>query len=143
MWGMRLGGVVAADAGEAVRIQDFCAVRVPFYNGTRAMLQDFLLDWEDFADEVMGRASQAGRDIWALQAFPHRLHGDLKADLRDKIRSGQVRGEVECVDWLEDGECVDAPNQKMDDLRKIRWSCSEGNYVWRHGAITYASTDES
>ena len=108
--GIRLGGVGAADAGEAVRIEDVRGVRVPFYNGTPETLEHFLLDWEDFADEVMGSASEAQRDSWAPRTFPHRLHADLKADLRDKIRSGHVRGEVECVDSLDDEESVDAPN---------------------------------
>ena len=74
------------------------------------MLEHFLLDWEDFADEVIGSASQGQGDSWALRTFPHRLHADMKADLRDKIWSGQVRGEVKCVDCLEDEESPDAPN---------------------------------
>ena len=133
--GVRLGGVVAADAGEAVRIEDLRGVRVPFYNGTPETLEDFLLDWEDFADEVMGSASQAQRDSWALRTFPHRLHADLKADLRDKIRSGQVHGEVECVDWLEDEESVDVLNQKMDDLWNIPLELERGELrlgAWRN-----------
>ena len=116
---IRLGGVVAADAGEAVRIGGISGVRVPFYNGTPETLKDFLLDWEDSANEVMGSASGAQRDSWSLRTFRHRLHADLKADFRDKIRSGQVHGELECGDWLGDEESVDAPNQNMDNLWNI------------------------
>ena len=96
--GIRLGGVVAADAGQAVRIENLRGVRVPFYNGTPVTLKDFLLDWVGFTDLVMGSVTKRQRDSWALQTFPHRLHADMEADLRDKIRSGQLRGEVECVD---------------------------------------------
>ena len=89
--GIRLGRVGAAGAGEAVRIQDLCGARVPFYKGTPETHEDFQLHGEDVADEVMGNASEAKRDSWPLRTFPHCLHADLKADRRDKIRSGQVR----------------------------------------------------
>ena len=108
---------------------------VPCYNGNPETREDLLPDWEDFADEVMGSASPAQKSSWALQTFPPRLHGDLKADLRDKIRSGQVLGEVECVDWLEDEESVDAPNQKLDDLWNIPLGLEPGELclaAWRN-----------
>ena len=38
-----------------------------------------------------------------------------------------MRGEVEFVEWLEDEESVDEPNQKMLDT--YRWSLSEGSYI--------------
>ena len=79
---------MAGDVAEAVWIQDLRGLRVPFFNGTPETVEDFLLDWEDFAHEVTGNASQAQRDSWALWTFPRRLHADLKTDLRDKIRSG-------------------------------------------------------
>ena len=56
--GIRLGGVVAGDVGDAVRIQDLHGVKVPFYDGIPEKLEDFLWDWKDFADEVMGGTSQ-------------------------------------------------------------------------------------
>ena len=98
--GIRFGGLVAADAGGAVRIEDLRGMRVPCYNGNPETREDFLPDWKDFADAGMGSASQAHRDSLALQTFPLRLHAHLKADVRDKIRTGQVRGEAECADWL-------------------------------------------
>ena len=133
--GIRLGGVVAADAGEAVRIEDLRGVRQPCYNCIPETLEDFLLDWQDFADEVMGSATQAQKESWALRTFPHRLHADLKADLRDKIPSGQVCGEVECVEWLEDEESMDASNQKVDDLWNTPWELERGELrlgAWRN-----------
>ena len=83
------------------------------------------------------------RDSRALRTFPHRLHAHLKADLRDKIRSGQVRGGVECMDWLEDGDSVEAANQKVDDLWNIPLDLERGELRWQHGAITYESTDRN
>ena len=110
---------MAADAGDTVWIEDLRGLRVLFHNGTEETLEDFLLDWEDFEDEVMGSASQGQRDSWAPRTLPHRLHANLKADLRDKIRSGQVRGEVECVEWLKDEEFVDTPHKNMQDMWNI------------------------
>ena len=40
--GILLGGVVAANAGEVVRIEDLRGVRGPFYNGSPGTLEDFL-----------------------------------------------------------------------------------------------------
>ena len=56
--GIWLAGLLAPDVGEAVRIKDLPRVRLEFYHSTLEALQDFLLDWEDFADEFMGNASQ-------------------------------------------------------------------------------------
>ena len=113
----------------------FRGMTVPCYNGNPETREDLLPDWEDFADEVMGSAPLAQKSSWALQTFPPRLHGDLKADPRDKIRSGQVLGEVECVDWLEDEKSVDAPNQKLDDLWNIPSGLEPGELrlaAWRN-----------
>ena len=55
--GIRPGGVIAGDVSDAVRIDDLCGVKVPFYCGPPEKPEDFLLDWEDFADEVMGGTS--------------------------------------------------------------------------------------
>ena len=78
---------------------------------------DTLSQWSNGERQRGGGGVQ--RDRWALQAFPHRLQAELKEELRDKIRNGQVRGETECVDWLQEEERVDALNQKMDDLWNI------------------------
>ena len=47
--GIRLGGVVAADVGDAVRIDDLRGIKIPYYDGNPSNLDDFILDWEDFA----------------------------------------------------------------------------------------------
>ena len=82
-------------------------------------LDDFILDWEDFAEEVVGRMKGAPRDKWACRTFPHRLAQDLKEELRDQIREGVIQTEQACLQWLEDKERVDAPNQKLEDLWSI------------------------
>ena len=105
--GIRLGGVVAADVG------------VPYYNGNPCNLDDFILDWEDFAEEVVGEMKGAPRDKWVCRKFPHRLAQDLKEELRDQIREGLIQTEQACLQWLEEEERVDAPNQKLEDLLSI------------------------
>ena len=47
--GIRLGGVVAGDVGDAIRIDDLRGIKIPYYNGNPSNLDDFILDWEDFA----------------------------------------------------------------------------------------------
>ena len=44
---------------------------------------------------------------------------DLKEELRDQIREGLVQTEQACLQWLEDEERVDAPNQRFEDLWSI------------------------
>ena len=39
-------------------MEDLRGLRVPSCNGTPETLENFLLDWEDFADDVMGSAPQ-------------------------------------------------------------------------------------
>ena len=95
--GIRLGGVVAGDVGDAIRIDDLRGIKIPYYNGNPSNLDDFILDWEDFAEEVVGEMRGAPRDKWVCRTFPHRLAQDLK----------------------EDEERVDAPNQKLEDLWSI------------------------
>ena len=112
--GIRLGGVVAADVGDAIRIDDLRGIKIPYYDGNPSNLDDFILDWEDFA-EMRG----APRDKWVCRTFPHRLAQDLKEELRDQIREGVIQTEQACLQWLEDEERVDAPNQKLDDLWSI------------------------
>ena len=117
--GIRLGGVVAADGGDAVRIDDLRGIKIPYYDGNPSNLDDFILDREDFAEEVVGEMRGAPRDKWVCRTFPHRLAQDLKEELRDQIREGLIRTEQACLQWLEDEERVDAPNQKLEDLWSI------------------------
>ena len=117
--GIRLGGVVAGDVGDAIRIDDLRGIKIPYYDGNPSNLDDFILDWEDFAEEVVGEMRGAPRDKWVCRTFPHRLAQDLKEELRDQIREGLIRTEKACLQWLEDEERVDAPNQKLEDLWSI------------------------
>ena len=43
----------------------------------------------------------------------------LKEELRDQIREGVIQTEQACLQWLEDEERVDRPNQKLEDLWSI------------------------
>ena len=71
--GIRLGEVVAGDVGDAIRIDDLRGIKIPYYDGNPANLDDFILDWEDFAEEVVGEMKGAPRDKWVCRTFPHRL----------------------------------------------------------------------
>ena len=117
--GIRLGGVVAADVGDAIRIDDLRGIKIPYYDGNPSNLDDFILDWEDFAEEVVGEMRGAPRDKWVCRTFRHRLAQDLKEELRDQIREGVIQTEQACLQWLQDEERVDAPNQKLEDLLSI------------------------
>ena len=117
--GLRLGGVVAADVRDAIRIDDLRGIKIPYYDGNPSNLDDFILDWEDFAEEVVGEMKGAPRDKWVCQTFPHRLAQDLKEELRGQIREGLIQTEQACLQGLEDEERVDAPNQKLKDLWSI------------------------
>ena len=114
--GNRLGGVVAADVGDAIRIDDLRGIKIPYYDGNPS---NFILDSEDFAEEVVGEMRGAPRDKWVCRTFPHRLAQDLKEELRDQIREGVIQTEQASLQWLEDDERVDAPNQKLADLWSI------------------------
>ena len=117
--GIRLGGVVAADVGDAIRIDDLRKIKIPYYDGNLLNLDDSILDWEDFAEEVVGEMKGAPRDKWLCLTFPQRLVQDLKEELRDQIREGLIQTEQACLQWLQDEERVDAPNQKLEDLWSI------------------------
>ena len=117
--GIRLGGVVAADVGDAIRIDDLRGIRIPYYDGNPSNLDDFILDWEDFTEEVVGEMEGAPRDKWVCWTFPHRLVQDLKEELRVQIREGLIQTEQACLQWLEDEKRVDAPNQRLEDLWSI------------------------
>ena len=57
---IRLGGVVAADVGDAIRIDDLGGIKIPYHDGNPSNLDDFILDSEDFAEEVvLGRRVRA------------------------------------------------------------------------------------
>ena len=117
--GIRLGGVKAADVGDAIRIDDLRGIKIPYYDGYPPNLDDFILDWEDFAEEVVGEMKVAPGDKWVCRTFPHTLAQDLKEELRDQIREGLIQTEQACLQWLKDEERVDAPNQKLEDLWSI------------------------
>ena len=117
--GIRLGGVVAADVGDAITMDDLRGIKIPYYDGNPSNLDDFILDWEDFAEDVVGEMKGAPRDTWVCRTFPHRLAQDLKEELRNQIREGLIETEQACLQWLGDEERVDAPNQKLDDLWSI------------------------
>ena len=117
--GIRLGGVVAGDVGDAIRIDDLRGIKIPYYDGNPSNLDDFILDWEDPPEEVVGEMRGAPRDKWVCRTFPHRLAQDLKEELRDQIREGLIHTEQACLQWFKDEERVDAPNQKLEDLWSI------------------------
>ena len=95
--GIRLGGVVAADVGDAISIDDLRGIKIPYHDGNPSDLDDFILDWEDFAEEVVGETKGAPRDKWVCRTFPHRLAQDLKEELRDQIREGVIQTEQACL----------------------------------------------
>ena len=124
--GICVGGVIASDVGDAVRLQDLRGVKIPYHDANPANVDDFILDWEDFAEEVVGEMQQNARDKWACCTFPHCLASELKADLRDQIREKRISTEEQCLDWLELEERVDAPNQKLKDLWSIPLNLEHG-----------------
>ena len=124
--GIRLGGVVAGDVRDAIRIDDLRGIKIPYYDGNPSNLDDFILDWEDFAEEVVGAMRGALQDKWVCRTFPHRLAQDLKEELRDQIREGLISTGQACLQWLEDEERVDAPNQKLGDLWSIPLQLDRG-----------------
>ena len=124
--GIHLGGVIASDVGGAVRLEDLWAVRSSYYDANPANLDDFILDWEDFAEEVVGDMRFGLRDKWACRTFPHSLASELKGDLRDQIREKRISTEEQCLNWLEQEERVDAPNQTLNDLWSIPLNLERG-----------------
>ena len=67
--GIRLGGVIASDVGDAVRLEDLRGLKISYYDDNPANLDDFILDWEDLAEEVVGEMRQDARDKWACRTF--------------------------------------------------------------------------
>ena len=117
--GNRLGGVVAADVGDTIRIDDLRGIQIPYYDGNPSNLDDFILDWEDFAEEVVGEMRGARKGKGVCRTFPHRLAQDLKEELRGQIRDEVMQTEQACLQWLEDEERVDDPNQILEDFWSI------------------------
>ena len=124
--GIRLVGVVAGDVGDAIRIDDLRGIKIPYNDGNPSNLDDFILDWEDFTEAVVGKMRGAPRDKWICRTFPGRLAQDLKEELRDQIREGLIHTEHACLQWLEDEERPDAPNQKLEDLWSIPLQLDRG-----------------
>ena len=107
--GIRLGGVIASDVGDAVRLEDLRGVKIPYYDANPPNLDE----------EVVGEMRHDSLDKWACRTIQHRLTSEPKADLRDSIRENRISTEEQCLDWLEQEEGVDAPMQKLDNLWSI------------------------
>ena len=117
-------------------------MKILHYEANLANLDDFILDWEDFAEAVVGemRFGSDARDKWACRTFPHRLAPELKADLRDTIREKRIRTEEQYLDCLGQEERVDTPNQKFDDLWAIPLILERGELQlrkWRRNLPKY------
>ena len=83
------------------------------------------------AEEVVGEMKGGPRDKWVCRTFPHRLAQDLKEEPRDQIPEGLIQTEQACLQWLEDEERVDAPNQKLEELWSIPLPLERGELrVW-------------
>ena len=126
--GIQFGRVIATDVGNAARIEDLRRVKIPHCDVNPANLDDFILNLEDFAEEVVGemRLGWDVRDKWACRTFPHSLTSELKADLPDAIRGKRIRTKEQRLDWLQQEERVDTPNQKLDDLWAIPLNLERG-----------------
>ena len=125
---IQLGGVIASDVGDAVRIKDLWGVKIPHYDANPANLDDFILDWEVCAEEVAGEMwfGSDARVKWACRTFPHRFAPQLKAELCDAIGEKRICTAEQCLDWLEQEEREDTPNHKLDDLWAIPLNLERG-----------------
>ena len=85
---------MAGDVRDAIRIDDLRGIKIPYYDGNPSSQDNFILDWEDFAEEVVGEMRGAPRDKLVCRTFPHRLAQDLKEELRDQIRERLIRTDV-------------------------------------------------
>ena len=83
-----------------MRLEDLQGVKIPYYDANPANLDDFILDWEDFAEEIVGEMRQDARNKWACRTFPHCLVSELKADLRHRTREERIGTLEQCLDWL-------------------------------------------
>ena len=129
---IRLGGVITSDVGDALRLEDLRGVKIPYYDANPTDLDDFILDWKDFAEEVMAEMRQDAGDKWACRTFRRGLASERKADLCDRIRERRIGTEVQCLDWLKQDKRVDAPNQKLDDPWSIPLNLEHRELRLRH-----------
>ena len=60
---------MAGDVGDAIRIDHLRGIKIPYYDGNPSNLDDFILDWEDFAERVVGEMRGAPRDKWVCRTF--------------------------------------------------------------------------
>ena len=139
--GIRLGGVVAGDVRDAIRIDDLRGIKIPYYDGNPSNLDDFILDWEDFAEGVVGEMRGASRDKWVCRTFPHRLAQDLKEELRDQIRKDlSVRSRPASSGWrMRSGWTLRTRSWRTCGPSRCSWtavSCGSGS-----GTGTCRSTD--
>ena len=63
-----------------------------------------------------------------MSDIPTQVAQDLKEELRDQIREGLIQTEQACLQWLEDEERVDAPDQKLADLWSIPLPLERGEF---------------
>ena len=109
-----------------MRLEDLRGVKISYYDAKPANLDDFILDWDGFAEKVVGAMRQEMRDKWACRTFPNRLASELKMDLRDRIQEKRISMEEQCLDWLEQEDRADTPNQTLDDLWSIPLNLERG-----------------
>ena len=83
-----LQGAIASDVGDTVHMENLQGVKISHYDANPANLDDFILDWQEFAEEGVGEMwfGSDVRDKWACRTFAQRLAPELGADLRDAIR---------------------------------------------------------
>ena len=100
--GIRLGGVIASDFGDAVRLEDLRGLKSPYYDAHPA-----ILDWEDFAEEVGGDMRQDMRDKWACCTFPHRWPRNSRRMYVIKFwRRGSIRRNSVWIGWSKKKELM-------------------------------------
>ena len=84
--------------GTSLRLEDLQSVRIPYYDTNQATLDDFILEWEHFAEEVVGDMRQEMRDKWACRTFPHPLASELQGEFQFR-RRGSVRRSNTQIGW--------------------------------------------
>ena len=68
--GIRLGGFITSDVGEAVKLEELWGVKIPYYGANPANFDNFSFDSEAF---VVGEMRQDARDKWACCTSQDRL----------------------------------------------------------------------
>ena len=90
--GIRLRSVIASDVGDAVRLEDLQALSFLYYEAKGTNLDNFILDWEDFAEEVVVDMLRDMPDKWACHTFPHRRAPNLRRIyVIQFVRRGSIR----------------------------------------------------